>query len=125
MVTTTKNGKSYTTYDVNHSKADDELYYHNSGGGPITDGKVFVEGDADFWLEDGYTPKFNPGCKGGRRLADIAEKWKQHPSEYGIESNVVYCKICKDHLPTDDVIYNVCDHIHWDEKKGNYIVNSL
>ena len=117
MVTVTKDGKSFKTYCVEYCKRDDELYFSESAAGGIKDGFVFIEGGADYWLADGYQPKFNPGSN-GNRLNKINSKWNQHPEKYGIYSEIVYCDICKDYFPTCEVIDYVCDHVYWNAEDG-------
>ena len=114
-VTTTRD-----IYDVEYCKGDDTLYFNSSGSGGDHNGEVFLEGgrESDYWLAKRFRPKFNPGAGEGNRLKTINPKWLRLPEFWGVESDAVYCTVCDDWLPTNDVVEDVCGHIHWDDELG-------
>ena len=117
QVTTIEENLNYeNTYDIDYCKRDGELYYSMSGYGYINNNEIFVDGDSDFWLENGFEACFNPGVNGGKRLNEIDPKWRQHPSEYAQESGTVYCNKCEDFLPDDGD--EPCEHVRWDDDRG-------
>lgn len=107
-------------FDVEFCRADETLYFHQSGGGGIVGNTVFLEGARknDFWLAKRFSPDVRPGEGLGTRLQHINPKWLWGLESWGCESNTVYCKICEDWIPIDDVVEAACDHIHWDTDAG-------
>lgn len=106
-------------YDVEYCKRDQTLYWNCSGSYGINDKKVYLEADGGdwFWLDPGFTAKDNSGGNiAGKRRDHIDPKWLSGLESWGEESDTVYCCICDDNLPTDEVVDNVCDHVHWDSK---------
>ena len=107
-------------FDVELCKDDDTLYYTDVGNYGIDGNSVFLEGGRtnDFWLAKRFQPKVNPGEGMGNRLEHVNPKWLWGLESWGCESDTVYCKICDDHIPTEDVCEDACKHIHWDAEKG-------
>jgi hypothetical protein len=107
-------------FDVEMCKADGTLYYDRAGNYGIDGDSVYLEGGRtnDFWLDNRFQIKVNPGDGMGNRLESVDPRWLGGLESWGCESDTVYCKICDDHIPTDDVCEDACDHIHWDADKG-------
>lgn len=117
-------------YDVDYCKRDKEFIYHCSGGG----GSFEQEVSGIYWASKDAVIKEEPcnlfdekACKRNatRRLTrwpkgfgllrdDDAEKWLYR---LGSEDDTVYCDICEDHLPSQDL----CAHVWWCEEVGWYV----
>ena len=139
-------GKTYfgsDGYDVGWSKYYHSYLYHNSSSGfhdPEVSGIYFLSGDMKVkekpcQLVDS---RDKPPWRGKRTLAirkrnrtrrlarlpknfDMAGvanllEWLQ---QNGIESDAVYCSICRDFFPGNND-YDLCEHIWWCEQTGDY-----
>jgi hypothetical protein len=107
-------------FDVEFCKADGTLYFNSCGNYGIDGNSVYLEGGRvnDFWLAKRFSPNVNPGEGMGSRLQTINPKWLWGLESWGCESDTIYCKICDDHIPTNDVCEAACDHVRWDTDAG-------
>lgn len=130
----TRDGDVIETYDVYWCKRDEVCYYEHYGNDYGTNNIVEMNGCDEHWLADGYTAFRVNGADIGPRVAKLPEEWDtwEKFERWACEEATVYCKVCKDHLPTGDddlrtmpaddddatPIYCVCDHVWWDNESG-------
>jgi len=115
-IVTVSGKRGFSFYDVDYCKRDKTLYYHLSGFGSAPYG-IEIEGCGEYWLADGYRLGRYTKRQKRPRLETLDAKWQCWPFEWGIKSDTVYCKICKDRLPTSET-ETPCQHIHWSVRKS-------
>lgn len=130
----TRDGDVIKTYDVYWCKRDEVCYYEYYCNDDGANNVVEMNGCDEHWLADSYTASRISGADIGRRIDKLPEEWDtwEKFEQWACEEEVVYCKICKDHLPTGDddlramatddddatLAYCVCDHVWWNHESG-------
>jgi hypothetical protein len=121
--------KSYSMYDVSWTKRDRRYSFHKSGGGPFpatvsgiywTSDPALVIEEESSWSLDG-DPAMGERNK-TRRLTDLPIDVKgcgdvlEWLYNYHHSAQTVYCDICVDSIPDDDL----CAHIWWCDEGGDF-----
>ena len=104
-------GKGEEIYDVEWCKCYDQLYYHNSGGGPAQF-VIPVSMTDDFWIAD----HLQAVCKNEliEKTMDIPKEFYGSIDDWATESRCEYCTVCDDWFPE----YEECQHLYWSDNLG-------
>ena len=98
-------------YDVDWCERDQRLYYHMSGGG-AQPGVAFLDPQDTYWLAAGYRlPDWVSLADYGKRIDIPDPRWLVWPPDLASEGDTVWCTVCDDHMPSEDV----CEHLVWDD----------
>jgi hypothetical protein len=116
-VTSSRPGNSY--YDFNHCKRDNQVYWHESGGGPKTPtielGRMaFPEspyGRTGVWLAPGERATVD-GESLDEAGFDIITEQPPNPFDDAIEERCYWCDWCDDALPDTSPCEHLCDGCH-------------
>jgi hypothetical protein len=118
--TTAREDNSYgDTYDVEWCRRDKQLYYHNSGCGPIRPFKV--GSGTTYWAAKGIAVDAEEGAIRLDRAKGKEQFERRLAGDYNVstfdESACTYCSVCDDHLPSEDT-YEPCEHVWWCDDAG-------
>jgi hypothetical protein len=110
QVTTHEPGsKGFDYYDFDWSKRYRTLYYHLSGGGPMT--ALNSPRASRYWLAPGFP--YPPHAWRKNRLKRLPRRYPlARLFSDNCEDHPVYCTICQDCLPGDETDHP-CDHVWW------------
>jgi hypothetical protein len=118
--------RGYSQYDVDYCKRDRQYMFHMSGGGPFpvpamglywtTDASLVTE-EPSTWSREADRER-NPTKRLDNLPIDIGRytdfwDWLANTCN---EAESVYCSICKDSFPGDDL----CAHVWWCDEIGGY-----
>lgn len=105
----------YEYFDIDYFRKSDMLYYHKSGGG----GKCLnVYREHKYWAANRITVMANDD-QGEEILAlkenliAIPEKYSGPIDDWACDGETVWCTVCQDNLPNDDI----CRHLFWSKSR--------